>query len=33
VQGVAVTFTVLVVVTNLLIDLVYAMLNPRVRVQ
>jgi peptide/nickel transport system permease protein len=33
VQGVAVTFTLLVVATNLVIDIAYALLNPRVRVK
>jgi peptide/nickel transport system permease protein len=33
VEGVAVTFTLLVVATNLVIDIAYAALNPRVRVQ
>ncbi|HEY0448637.1 ABC transporter permease [Actinophytocola sp.] len=32
VQGVAVTFTVLVVVVNLVVDLAYGLLNPKVRV-
>jgi peptide/nickel transport system permease protein len=32
VQGVAVTFTVLVIAVNLLVDVVYSLLNPKVRV-
>ena len=32
IQGVALYFTVIVVVVNLIVDLVYAALNPRVRV-
>jgi peptide/nickel transport system permease protein len=33
VQGIAVVFTILVVLINLAIDLVYASLNPKVRIQ
>jgi peptide/nickel transport system permease protein len=31
VQGIALTFTVLVIIVNLLVDVTYGLLNPKVR--